>query len=191
MTNTELLSTSPGELEGMDKQRQHILVVASLPLPCAWCEQPVSQIDALGGDPELWVWAGQVGTPNEERYQCPHCTAPLRLALTLIGGERAWVRCPLTVNRFQAVVDQLVQRGIVLVRHLPTVQAAFREPTMSTAIVTGQRPVWLKTVDALAVRVPDEWQPCDHCEGLHASDACPGRGAHVGDSGKGDADADD
>jgi hypothetical protein len=85
VTNRQLLRTLPERLSSVERQRQHVLAVASIPVPCPACQLPVDAIAAAGLDIDEYTFGTE--TPG---YHCPHCQAVLDRVTPLIAFGPGW-----------------------------------------------------------------------------------------------------
>ena len=85
MTNRELLRTPPERLSSVERQTQHVLAVASIPVPCPACQTRVDAIAAAGLDVDEYACVQE--TPD---YHCPHCQAVLDRVTPLIAFGPGW-----------------------------------------------------------------------------------------------------
>lgn len=85
MTTRELLRAWPDTLSPRDRQRQHVLAVASSPVPCPACQTPVDAVTAAGLDIDEYLLGQDTLT-----YRCPHCQAVLDRITPLIAFGPGW-----------------------------------------------------------------------------------------------------
>ena len=86
MTNSEILRTPASLLGSLDRQRQFILKVAQLKMPCPACGHPTSQMDAAQRDLNDFP----VDSLGGESLECPACSRPLDYVVPLMGPMFQW-----------------------------------------------------------------------------------------------------
>lgn len=86
MTNRELMKADRRQLSSLEKQRQNILLLHSLPSECPnpRCREEVTVFDALNVDVDDYT--GDEGND----YHCHACEAPLRYVVPIMAMGKGW-----------------------------------------------------------------------------------------------------
>ena len=85
MTNRELLKAKKETLGSTDRQRQHVLQIEMVQLPCPACQNGVNALQAAGVDVDEYDFGAK-----QREYHCPHCQAELELVVPFIAVGPGW-----------------------------------------------------------------------------------------------------
>jgi len=87
MKNSELIHAAKDRLCELDRQRQHILRMHSVPMPCPNCGHQLNVFEAQGVSIDDYKVDGNV---SDEHHRCTRCKRALRHSVPWVAMGNPW-----------------------------------------------------------------------------------------------------